>query len=169
MKFNSNELLQEDQTRQESKAVENYQMPENIRKLFSDEPYYISEDFLIDQLNQLDQRNQYQQMMMSFQEHYYESSLNLKHCDDDPSLIYSTPSLERENRWDNKDIEMSKSNLLDKFDEVAKSDLRQLQSNQDSLSSENSRQIPSSVMTPYNAKPIDQSNSDSKEKESGWC
>jgi protease II len=169
MKFNSNELLQEDQTRQESKAVENYQMPENIRKLFSNEPCYISEDFLIDQLNQLDQRNQYQQMMMSFQEHYYESSLNLKHCDDDPSLIYSTPSLERENRWDNKDIEMSKSNLLDKFDEVAKSDLRQLQSNQDSLSSKNSRQIPSSVMTPSYAKPIDQSNSDSKEKESGWC
>ena len=168
MKFNSNELLQEDQTRQESKAVENYQMPENIRKLFSNEPCYISEDFLIDQLNQLDQRNQYQQMMMSFQEHYYESPLNLKH-DDDPSSIYSTPSLKKESRFDNEDMEMSKSNLLDKFDEVAKLYLRQSQSNQDSLSSKNSRQIPSSVMTPNDAKPIDQSNSDSKEKESGWC
>ena len=170
MKFNSNELLQEDQTRQESKAVENYQMPENIRKLFSNEPCYISEDFPMDQLNQLDQRNQFQWMMMSFQEHYYESSLNLKHCDDAPSLIYSTPSLERENRWDNKDIEMSKSNLLDKFDEVAKSDSRQSQSDQDLLSTRISKQSPNTVInTSKEIKTIDQSNPDSIENESGWC
>ena len=106
---------------------------------------------------------------MSFQGHCYKSSLNIEYRHDDSSLIYSTPSLNRENRWDNKDIEMSKSNLLDKFDEVAKSYLRQLQSNQDSLSSNNSRQIPSSVMTPNDAKPIDRSNSDSKGMESGWC
>ena len=154
MKYYSNELLQENQTYQESKAVENYKMPENIRDLFSNKSNYISEDSL--------KSDQYQQMMISSQGQCFKDH-------DDASLIYSTPSLKRQNRSDNKGIETLKLNLLDNFDREAKSYPRQSQSDQDLLSSRISKQSPRTVIKPKEVKLIDHSNSDSIENESGWC
>lgn len=158
MKYYSNELLQENQTYQESKAVENYKMPENIRDLFSNKSNYIPEYFF----KYKPKPDQYRQIMISFQGQCFKDH-------DDASLIYSTPSLKRQNRSDNKGIETLKLNLLDNFDREAKSYPRQSQSDQDLLSSRISKQSPRTVIKPKEVKLIDHSNSDSIENESGWC